>query len=522
MKKAIFFRFRIKGRELMDNNEKLEVALKKNVGVVQIKNEQDYNGDDKIVKVLTLSAKPNMETTTISAGKVTIEGEIDYDLLVVLEDNEITPLTQKSKFSQVFESNDILEDSVICADITLAELNSSGGGDESLKLSSLIDVNVHIISKKSEVGNAVMPDGVFVRESEICFNSLVIDVKYDGVINFELSKDSKVCKILFVKNSATIKSVIPAVDYFVVSGTVFSSIIYETEDRTIRSIVKENNFSEEIEAKGTTKESNIQALIFTKEAVSTENSDKNMFVFDVPIAILAQGFNKNCTKTVVDAYSLNYEINLTTESFNVGEFFSTKQADENVLTNFTLSESIPQIDKLLATTPTYITILNQIVKNSEVVLEGLANINLIYYTEDSDGNNVLNSLDVEVPYSISLKIAEVSEGDQIVAQAVLGDVNVKVKHGRELEILAEVKVDINQTTMATSAITSQISLGEQKPERDYAMEVYLAKSNQTLWDIAKELNISTAELVEQNGELTLPLADGEKIVAYFRKESEIN
>ncbi|NCB48424.1 MAG: hypothetical protein EOM55_02190 [Clostridia bacterium] len=506
----------------MDNNEKLEVALKKNVGTVQIKNQQDYSGDVKIVKVLTLSAKPNLETTTIFAGKVILEGEIDYDLLVVLEDNEITPLTQKAKFSQVFENSEISENSAICADLLLSELNSSGGGDESLHLSSTIEFNINIISKNCEVRNAVMPEGVFVRECEVCFNSLVTDVKYDGVINFELSKDSKIAKILFVKNSATIKSVISAVDYFVVSGTVFSSIIYETEDKSIRSIVKENNFSEEIEAKGTTKESNIQALIFTKEAVSTENSDKNMFVFDVPIAISAQVYNKNCTKTVIDAYSLKNEVNLTTESFSVGEFASTKQADENILTNFTLSESIPQIDKLLATTPTYITILNQIVKNSEVVLEGLANINLIYYSEDADGNNVLNSLDVEVPYSISLKLAEISESDQIVSQAVLGDISVKVKHGRELEIFAEVKVDISQTSLSTSAITSQIALGEDKPERDYAMEIYLAKSSQTLWDIAKELNISTAELVEQNGELTLPLADEEKIVAYFRKESENN
>lgn len=504
----------------MDNNEKLEVATKKNVGVVQIKNEQEYTGDAKIAKVLTFSAKPNLETTTVSAGKVTLEGEIDYDLLVVLQDNEITPLTQKSKFSQVFESGEIQENSVVSADVMLTELSSSGGGGEILQLNSTIDANIFVISKNSEISPATVSDGVFVRECEVNFNSIVAVVKYDGVINFELSKDSKMSKILFVKNSATIKSIIPAVDYFVASGTVFTSIIFETEDGTIRSIVKENNFSEEIEAKGTIKESNVQALIFTKEAVATEKSDKNMFVFDVPIVISAQAYNKNCTKTVTDAYSLKNEVNLTADSFEVGEFSSIRQADENVLTNFTLSESIPQIDKLLATTPTYITILNQIVKEREVILEGLANINLIYYTEDADGNNVLNSLDVEVPYSITLKLPEIAESDQIVSQAVLGDVNVKVKHGRELEILAEVKADINQTKVTTSAITTSITLGEQKIEKDYAMEIYLAKNSQTLWDISKELNISTADLVEQNSDLTLPLSDGEKIVAYFRKDSE--
>ncbi len=502
----------------MDNNEKLEVATKRFVGSMQVKNEQDYTGDVKVVKVLTIFTKPNLTQTTVTAGKVSIEGEIDYDMLVVQEDSAIVPITQKSKFSCVFEGENLQEGNLASVDLTINELNFKGGAGENLQLSSSFDANIYVISNSAEVKNAKAGDGVFVRECDICFNSLVANVKYDGVINFELSKDSKINKVLFVKNSATIKSVIPAVDYFVASGTVFTSVIYETEDRTIRSLVKENNFSEEIEAKGATKESNIQALIFTKEATCSENADKNMFAFDLPIVIWSQVYGKNCAKTIVDAYSIKHEVNLTTQSFDAGEFYSTRQTDENILTNFTISENIPQIDRLLAITPSYISVLNQIVKDKEIMLEGLSNINLIYYTEDADGNNVLSSLDVEVPYSLTLKTPDIEMSDQVVTQAILGDVNVKVKHGRELEILCEVKVDLSQTRVVTSAITTEITLGEEKPEKDYALEIYLAKHDQTLWDIAKELNISTADLVSQNGDLTLPLSDGEKIVAYFKKE----
>lgn len=505
----------------MENNEKLEVAIKKGAGNVQIKNEQDYSGETNIAKVLMMTACVNVSNVNVLAGKVSVEGEIDYDILVVSDKNEILPVTQKSKFSGTLENEEIAENTTISVDAKLSELSSSGGG-ENLQLSSTIDLNVCLIQTESQIIPAKVPEEVFVRESEVNFNSLVADVKYDGVINFELPKDSKINKILFIKNSATIKSIIPAIDYFVASGTVFSSIIFETEEGQVRSIVKENNFSEEVEAKGTTKESNIQALIFTKEAIANENSDKNMFVFDVPIVLTAQAFNHNFTKTVVDAYSLKQEVNLTTQSFEVGEFFTTKQLDENILTNFTLSENIPQIDKLLATTPTFITVLNQLIKEGEVILEGVANINLVYYTEDNEGNNLLNSLDVEVPYSITFKFPDLNIGDFVEFQTVLGDVNVKVKHGRELEILAEVKVNVSQTRDASSAMTTEILMGEEKPEREHAMEIYLAKNSQTLWDIAKELNISTADLVEQNGEITLPLADGEKIVAYFKKDNENN
>ena len=59
-------------------------------------------------------------------------------------------------------------------------------------------------------------------------------------------KDSKVNKILFVRNNASIKSSLPSNDYFVVNGDIYTTIVFLTEDGTIKSIVKENSFSEEI------------------------------------------------------------------------------------------------------------------------------------------------------------------------------------------------------------------------------------------------------------------------------------
>ena len=38
----------------------------------------------------------------------------------------------------------------------------------------------------------------------------------------------------------------------------------------------------------------------------------------------------------------------------------------------------------------------------------------IYYFEDDDGNNILNSIDVEVPYSINVGIPELKDADRII------------------------------------------------------------------------------------------------------------
>ena len=144
--------------------------------------------------------------------------------------------------------------------------------------------------------------------------------------------------------------------------------------------------------------------------------------------------------------------------------------------------------------------------------------NGITYIEDEEGNNILNSLDIEVPYSLNISVSDLEEKDRVVSQIVLGDINVKNKRGKDLEILAEAKINYDIIKNNISAITTQVVLGEEKSQKDYNLEIYQAKENQSLWDIAKELNISTADLISQNGELTLPLKSGEKIISYKQRK----
>lgn len=505
----------------MDNleNDKLNIATKIKLGSTQVKNIVNISNveeDNKITKVLTVSAKPIIENISVNNASVKFDGVVDYDLLVVLENNEIKPLTQKTNFSQVFEDTKINVESIINIYTDLLELNnvSSANG---ISYSAVINFDIYLVEKNLDVNCAKPIENVFVKEGEISFNSFVNNVVYDSTVNFELAKDSKINQILFTNNYASIKSVIPSNDYFVVSGEVYSSITFQSEDGLIKSTNKTTTFSEEIECVGVNKDSIIQAQIKTKESTVLENTEKGIFSFDVPIQILAQIYNKTTVKCVVDAYSLQNEVNLITKSYEEDDFVSSKQIEENILTNFAIAENIPLVDKILSVMPINISVVNQIIKDKELLIEGIAVINIIYYFEDEEGNNILNSLDVEVPYSINLNIPELSASDKIILNVVLGDINIKNKRSKELEILAEVKINYDIIKNNISAITTDINLGEEKPIKDYALEIYLAKEGQTLWDIAKELNISTTDLVNQNSDLTLPISNGEKIVAYKQR-----
>lgn len=500
--------------------DKLNIATKTKLGVCQVKNTANINSLDnvKITKVLTVSAKPRIDNVSVVNAEIKFDGVVEYDLLVALENNEIVPFTQKSNFSQVFENAEVTPETIVNIYPQLIELNDVSNMNGDIAYSTLINFEIYAIGINSSVCCAKPLENIFSKESEISYNTLGGNIVYDATINFEIPKDSKVNKVLFVNSFASIKTVIPSNGYFVVTGDVYSSIIYQSDDGLIKSINKETNFSEEIENQNVNKESVIQACIATKETIVVENSDKNSFSFDTPIQIVAQIYNKGTKSCIVDAFSLTHDVNLTTVSFEEDEFVSTRQAEENIITNFVLADSIPIIDKILAIAPINISIVNQIVKSGELLLEGIATINLIYYFEDDDGNNILNSIDVEVPYSLSIPLQDLEDTDKVITNIILGDISIKNKRGKELEILAEAKINYDIIKNSVSALTTSICLGEEKQPKDYALEIYLAKEGQTLWDVAKELNIATTDIVNQNSDLTLPLTAGENIVAYRQRQ----
>ena len=225
----------------MDNIEfdKLNIATKTKLGEVQVKNIINVNMEtDKITKVLTASANPVIENISVNPESVKFDGFVDYDLLVVLENGDIVPITQKSNFSQTFENSLLNSDSVVNIYCNLLEISNISNSKDEISYSSLINFDLYLVDKNLDVNCAKPIEDVFVKEGEVNFNSLVSNVVYDGSVDFEVAKDSKVNIILFVTNSATIKSIIPSTDYFVVSGEVYSTIVFQSEDVLFKYFIK--------------------------------------------------------------------------------------------------------------------------------------------------------------------------------------------------------------------------------------------------------------------------------------------
>ena len=506
-------------------NEKLTVCTRRKIGSVQIKNNVVLMApeNDRIKKVISFVATPVVEQTEIVAKEVKFSGVVKYNALVCLESGEFLQISENTPFNASVE-NAIVENGIVVEVLqnVLDSVSQNSEGGE-VTYTTTIDFELYGIFQNSALDVAVPDEKLYTKQSEIDVTSFLNKIVYKSTATVEIMKDAKTSKILYTNYAGCVKTVTPSNDYFTVMGEIVLTTISLSEDGSLRSNIKEIPYTEEIEAKGVDKESVIQSrFMSTSEAVIMQNEEGNAYIIEMPFTIVSNIYKSTKKSCIIDAYSIDREVNLTTESFEQNEFLQTKSIEENIIANLSLSEKTDRIEKILSTIPINISVVNAYTKNGEIVVEGIASFSLTYYSEDDEGNNILNSVLLEVPYSLNILAPDVIEGDEVDVNLSVGDINIKSKRGRELDIIAGVKVNYSVVRPFVSAMVTKVVYGEEKPQKDYALEIYVAKEKQTIWDIAKELNISSEDLNKQNPELTLPISAGEKIIIYHQLQERFN
>ena len=123
-----------------------------------------------------------------------------------------------------------------------------------------------------------------------------------------------------------------------------------------------------------------------------------------------------------------------------------------------------------------------------------------------------------MPFSITENLENVTDDYSAVVTLSLGEVSCRLKRGSELEVNATLFVYANLYGETLEAVITGVTIQDEKPETNSVLTIYVVKPNETVWDIAKELNISPDDLLYQNPNVNLPLMGGEKLIVYRQKE----
>jgi len=493
------------------NFTKVASSVRNNVGITQSVIELKLpTNEDVIEAIYSVGARSAIITSEVAGNEINFTGLVDFQAMY--ESQGISSVDYTAEFRDKFVSdNELSGEIVLSSNIVDVTSNIVSNG---IRVVAIVETTIdQIVTKDISVLTGVSGDNVFLSTKEVEVNTYIgkASEKFDVTHDIEIKDASKV---LVVTPSVCLHKVEPRENYLVVNGILNVDICYQAGNN-VSDIKNENNsidFSWEVALNGVDVNSCVQSgisILSNEIKVSTileENSSTiNMYV---PMIYSGYVFNKKMLEVVDDVYSQSNYLSVTNENFETLDCEGSVNFRDAISGTASISDSAPFIDEILGVCTNNIVLASSRVVSNSLCIEGVANATVVYYTKET---GVITSVQVEMPFSVEQKVDGVESS---VVTLCLVNVNARSKRGKEIEVSAELNVFSDMYEMKTNCVITDVVLGEEKVRDDCSLYIYIVKPNDTIWSIAKDMNVSQDLILEQNPDVELPLRVGERLVIY--------
>lgn len=477
---------------------------------------------DEVKSILCSSAKAHVTNAEVNGNTINYNGEVNFQVIYESVNGDIQGLDYTAEFVDKYVSEDVEGISVPIVESVVVDVEISVLNPTTISASAIVESNIDgIVNNNTQVLVGVNSDNVYTNvESATYYNFLgTLNEKYDLTQDIEIS--DSIARVLSVTPSVTLESVKPNNDFAVVTGNVFVDMCYLTNEEvpTVRSYTSSFDFSMEVTLSGLNDSSYILSNVYVNSTdikVTTNiEQDKAIINLVLPIVYTGYAFNANNMDSIVDLYSTTNELNIVSSSVDSINPSTTLTTMDKINGSVMVEDSF--VDEILGNCCNYVSVTSSYIDEGMVVVEGVASTTVLYYNKEESSKN---SIIVEMPFSVKVKADDVTEDYSLVVNCVMSDISTKSKRGQEIEVFAKLYLYIDVYSTATSAVISEVSLGEEKATCDCALKIYIVKENETLWDVAKSLGTNVEELMMQNPELELPLKANDRVYMYYQKVME--
>ena len=493
------------------------VSQKHNLDRKEFSVECTISAGENVEKVLALCAGAFVKSSEVLDGTINYSGTVDLKLVFCNSEGFFNTVFSSCPFSSKFDSDAIEVGQDAFVTVKVLDYNVDSVQGDIVKVSVMLCQEGFTVSNKEikTIGNG--------DDDECSLNEEIKVVKFVGkgsdefVSTSEINIRDKVKKLILTQSDVYLKNVESGVNFVSFSGDVVTRVLYLNDNDKFESGYVYDSFKQEVELDGVSRECLSEGYSFVKcdevktEIVQDEKGDK--ISVSVPVVLNAFAFCEESAIVTKDCYSTKGKLSLTTESFDNTLVCTMDTIEERVEGSITLDEEKPRVDKILFSGGNSVTITNKFVQDGSITIQGIAKT-MVVYLNDELGS--MQSVQIDIPFSINEKTS-FKDGGILEVDAVLCDVDVSVKKGREIFVDGKVKLSLNYCYNSVDGVITDAILSEPFDEKDYSMEVVFARKGQSLWDIAKMFNVKQEQIITQNPDTVFPLSEDASLVLFYQK-----
>lgn len=497
------------------------VAKKIKLPTSEFNVECNISVDEQISKIFAVSSQAFVDTKEVLAGSVAYSGVIESCVVFMTENGEVGSTHTSCPFTSKFEDPQINADQKVCLRTKVLSYNITNITTTNIAITFTLKQSGFLVGNNEVQSVSTNDEDIPVKEEEIKVIRFAGETTTVFNSNSSLNTREPIKKLLLCESQASIKSAEAGINFVTVSGEVVSRVLYITENDRFESAYVFDTFKQEVELDGVTRESQIEANAFVRysevKAVVDNSENGAKIELDVPVELCLMAYDEVEIKVISDLYSTKNEALIATDSFDMTRTLPLEIVDGKIDGTLVIEEENPRVDKILFTGGNLVNVTNSYVDDGILTVEGIAKTNVVYLNDET---NSLQSVELEVPFVLNERTGLQNSVDLDVV-AVLTDVDVAVKKGRELFYDAKLKVIVYNDKTEVSAVISNVTLNENIAEKDYAMEIVFGKKGQTAWDIAKANKVKESLLTSQNPETIFPLSENTELVLFYQNTKNI-
>ncbi len=463
-------------------------------------------------EVLKIDCRCKINRVEIADGYIKVDANAKYKILYINSDNALQSESFDTNFSA--KSPTSLKNGKVRAVCEPIDTGISAQSGNEVKIASVIEIGFIITDCESVKALSTASSGFYLKDTPETY--IECKCSDNAKTEYSLSDKTFMDDVIFSRATCVINKRSAGVENICVEGEVILETI-GTKGGEICSQTLVIPYSETFECNGASYGDMVIANVCVTfcDAVVVSESEGNkldgVVRCDFDFALYCEREFLN----VGDVFSVKKQLLPTLKSHNVCEKISNFTVLERVDGNVKLGDNMPACDVILSACA-FDAVVNSVkCEDGSLLVEGAVSGRVIYSCSSPDKTV---SAYVVAPFSFSALLPLSDE--EVVAKADVTAITCRVRRGNEIDIKADLSVDVIAFRNKEIAVISELLEGDDIVVPTSAFSVYIAEGGESLWDVSGALGINPDTLTEQNSSLTFPLVKGDRITIYRALDSK--
>lgn len=473
-----------------------------------------------IEKIIATEGKIKTNKVELKTNKVIVSGDLVYNIIYRSGDEEISVCSTSGKipFTEEIQIEGAAENMNAVVNAYIDYLDSELISDREFKIKAVANIDADVINKHPvDFISSLESDGSFQAKSQnITYTDIVSESSEAINISdaLELGKGAnEIHNILKTDADVCITNIDIMNERMLVEGILKVGFLY-TENNNLSSTgysSEEFPFTHYIELKNTNenmiRDVNVELNELTYSVDENYDNEKKIISFNAGFTVNAKLYDTIEKNVITDGYSTDCGVEI--DSCNI-KLVSTKDVQDSTFKYENSFDVVTGTIKDIYSIDISPKISEKRIEDDNYIIDGFLDVNLLYLNGDV---NKIDRTYASMPFTSTIKLNDKNKNCDVISDVKICKCNAYRKNSNSVNANCEIKISLKiKSSDEISIINNIIETGPLDRSKMPSLIFRVVQQGETIWDIAKDYNVSINYLKELNDLSEEALTPGSKVI----------